>query len=673
MEFKKLRFKNFLSFGNKMTELDLSSNQTILVTGENGAGKTTALEAFYFGMTGKPFRKIKKDELINSINQKELLVEIEFGHNGNEYLVKRGIKPNVFELYKDGVLVNIDASTKDYQKTLELLVGIDSNTFANTIFISSKNYTPFLKLSASDRRNFVENVLSLKVFSEMLEELKIKRGSSKEKINELVLTLENIKEKYQLAQDSNKKFSQNSEEKIKELETKNKNLSDRNEEIKIEISKTKEETKSYSEKAEAVKNILEKAIKNHNDKINELTASIQNYSNDIFEFDSHIKENLRQEEIELNNLKTKTKSDYSILEEKSNSIKTNISQLKEKKKFFDEHDVCPTCFQKIDKEHNDILCSALSRFNDDIKMEEERLKEIKSKKDLLKKTYLEDEIRIKSSSEFTREIAKKRRMKLVLSKQEEEKKLEDLKNQMSHEDQIFIWQRDLDSYNSSIDKLKTKENGLNNEIEVNNKIIENNLSEIKSLESSKSKPMIDLKQFIEKGKEKKKEKENEEYQYQNVLEMIKILSDKGIKSYIIKKYVPILNELTNKYLEIFSAKYRIAFNETFDLDIYARGYEKLSYGSFSSGEEQRLDLSLLFAFYELGKMKKSINTNVVFFDEISDKSLDSDGINGLVNIFKSLKKSGKTVYNISHRIEMQDKFDKTIEIEKKMFSQIKEV
>ena len=182
MKFKNIRFKNFLSFGNAFTEMNLGDNHTYLITGENGAGKTTALEAFYFGMTGKPFRKIKKLELVNTINKKELLVEITFEHNGSEFLVKRGIKPDIFELYKDGKLVDTDSSRKDYQKTLELLIGVDSDTFANTIFISSKNYTPFLKLNASDRRNFIENVLNLKIFSEMLEELKVKRGIQKEKL-----------------------------------------------------------------------------------------------------------------------------------------------------------------------------------------------------------------------------------------------------------------------------------------------------------------------------------------------------------------------------------------------------------------------------------------------------------------------------------------------------------
>ena len=211
------------------------------------------------------------------------------------------------------------------------------------------------------------------------------------------------------------------------------------------------------------------------------------------------------------------------------------------------------------------------------------------------------------------------------------------------------------------------------DIRNNQSMIEKYRKDISDLQKQKSEPMIDIEPFKLKDKEYDIQKEETENLYNNILEMINILSDKGIKSYIIKKYIPILNEYVNKYLEIFSAKYRIAFDENFDIEIFARGYEKLSYGSFSSGEEQRLDLSLLFAFYELGKMKKSINSNVIFLDEISDKSLDSDGIDGLMNIFNSLKRSGKTVYNISHRVEMQDRFDRTLKVNKKMFSKIETV
>lgn len=675
MKFKTIRFKNFLSFGNAFTEMNLSDNHTYLITGENGAGKTTALEAFYFGMTGKPFRKIKKSELVNTINKKELLVEITFEHNGSEFLVKRGIKPDIFELYKDGKLVDTDSSRKDYQKTLELLIGVDSDTFANTIFISSKNYTPFLKLNASDRRNFIENVLNLKIFSEMLEELKVKRGIEKEKLTDIEYNKKSNLEKLYLAEESNRKYSENNDEKIKKLDEKNKEIEKYivtlnkqlgDVEKKIADSDFEKRIEETEKKQEFFQNQYDTAMK----KFNEESEGIED---EINKARSMATDMCLDYEKQISEIKNESKLKY-------NKIKSNIEKLNEKNKelsekiqFFENNKICPTCGQKIDSDlsHKNEITENIKNMDAQLLINQGTIEQ-----------YNKDIKKLKSDCSFalkeTEEI-QKQRLEIVNNKIEtlvsHKNDLQKRKNEYIEENSnsLMNLSKEINSIYEEKNRIMFDKTNVEKDIHINKKLVENNLIEIKSLQNEKQNPLTDLEPFRQKDKEYDKQKDKEEYLYTNILDMINILSDKGIKSYIIKKYIPILNEYVNKYLEVFSAKYRIAFDENFDIEIFARGYEKLSYGSFSSGEEQRLDLSLLFAFYELGKMKKSINTNVIFLDEISDKSLDSDGIDGLMNIFNTLKRNGKTVYNISHRVEMQDRFDVTLKVNKKMFSKIERV
>lgn len=667
MRFKSIRFKNFLSFGNKFTELKLDGNNTILVTGENGAGKTTALEAFYFGMTGKPFRKIKKEELINSTNKKDLLVEIEFEHDNHDYLVKRGIKPNVFELYRDGKLVDTDSSRKDYQKTLELLIGVDSDTFANTIFVSSKNYTPFLKLNTSDKRNFIENVLNIKIFSEMLEELKIKRTLIKERITELDYKIKNNQDKITIAIESNNKILNDKAERLESF----KSILNEN---KVKLEETDNNLKVKKNEYELEK--FEERIIKYNKLLNDVRNK---YNILISENESErnilkLKENslrttlVNIEKNKTNDISTKSalfKADYEKIKIQKDNIKTKINEIKENNEFYSNNSICPTCHQPIDK-CNDSIAEILKSNKDKIENYLNEIKHFDDEIELMKinfksiKETIEDEYN-KQKETVENELS-------LIDYSLIDNKLNELKNKLSSEENEIITNIDYNNkrkheYDIEINDLISTIKNINSNIEYFNRQIE-------ELENKKD-IVIDISEFENELKINNEDKEKESYKFESLLELINILSDKGIKSYIIKKYIPTINELVNKYLEIFSAKYRISFDENFDIEIYAKGYEKLSYGSFSSGEEQRLDLSLLFAFYELGKLKKSINTNVIFFDEISDKSLDSDGINGLMNIFNTLKRNGRTVYNISHRIEMQDKFDKTIKVNKiKGFSNI---
>lgn len=675
MKFKTIRFKNFLSFGNAFTEMNLSDNHTYLITGENGAGKTTALEAFYFGMTGKPFRKIKKSELVNTINKKELLVEITFEHNGSEFLVKRGIKPDIFELYKDGKLVDTDSSRKDYQKTLELLIGVDSDTFANTIFISSKNYTPFLKLNASDRRNFIENVLNLKIFSEMLEELKVKRGIQKEKLTDIEYNKKSNLEKLYLAEESNRKYSENNDEKIKRLNEKNKEIEKYIEVLNRQLSDIEKKiTDSDFDRK------IEETEKKHEFFKNQYNVAMNKFNEEITEIDCQMNElrtnaNIMFREYDSRNAEIKNESKL-----KYNKIKSEIEKLNEKNKelsekimFFENNKICPTCGQKIDSDlsHKNEITENIKNMDAQLLINQENIEQYN--KDIKKlKTDCENALKETELAHKQRmELSDKEFEKLKIHKEDLQKRKNEYIEENSNS--LLNLTKEINEINKQKNTLLFDKTNVEKDIHINKKLVENNLIEIKSLQNEKQNPLTDLEPFKQKDKEYDRQKDKEEYLYNDILDMINILSDKGIKSYIIKKYIPILNEYVNKYLEVFSAKYRIAFDENFDIEIFARGYEKLSYGSFSSGEEQRLDLSLLFAFYELGKMKKSINTNVIFLDEISDKSLDSDGIDGLMNIFNTLKRNGKTVYNISHRVEMQDRFDVTLKVNKKMFSKIERV
>ena len=675
MRFKNIRFKNFLSFGNAFTEMNLSDNHTYLITGENGAGKTTALEAFYFGMTGKPFRKIKKSELVNTINKKELLVEITFEHNGSEFLVKRGIKPDIFELYKDGKLVDTDSSRKDYQKTLELLIGVDSDTFANTIFISSKNYTPFLKLNASDRRNFIENVLNLKIFSEMLEELKVKRGIQKEKLTDIEYNKKSNLEKLYLAEESNRKFNENSEERIKKLEDDIHELETTKIVFEDKLKKIEKriEESDFDKRIEEAEEKLEKFNEENDSEIEKFNAVIDRLNEDIRNAQSEATNMVIEYDRNLSELKIESKTKYTDLNNSIEKLKEKNKELKEKIDFFSNNSICPTCGQKINI-HSNQHTVVLDNVNDmkfQIAVNEENIEIFKKDINDLKQQFKNQQNEL--------EITQKQRMDIINSKINEivsEKKEKELEKKNFIEstsmNQIKLSKVLNDIQYERLELINQKVN-VEKDIRNNQSMVEKYRKDISDLQKQKSKPMIDIEPFKLKDKEYDIQKAETENLYNNILDMINILSDKGIKSYIIKKYIPILNEYVNKYLEVFSAKYRIAFDENFDIEIFARGYEKLSYGSFSSGEEQRLDLSLLFAFYELGKMKKSINTNVIFLDEISDKSLDSDGIDGLMNIFNTLKRNGKTVYNISHRVEMQDRFDVTLKVNKKMFSKIERV
>jgi DNA repair exonuclease SbcCD ATPase subunit len=730
MKFTKLRFKNFLSFGNTITEINLDSNLTTLITGENGAGKTTAMEALYFAITGKPYRKIKKEHLINNINNKELYTEVEFNHDNHEYVIKRGIKPNIFELYRDVKLIDQDAATKDYQKILENLIGIDADTFSKTIFISSKNYEPFLKMNAADKRNFIENVLNIRIFTEILDQVKIKRSLQAEKHNEIEFRRKNTIDKKNVAIESNEKYSQNIDQEIKDLNDKIKaeqsGLSDFEDELKrIEAwleknefqSKIDELKQSINTEREKEKTIYESVTTLFEEKQSKLSAELKTRK------DSYLEINAKQ--VKLFSSHNKLESEYdslvrthtAALKEIEQTINNDIVNLKnaketeniykqqeldkilEHKKFFGNHTVCPQCQQEINPDNKN-MADILKKIDKDIDALEKsiaannkevtkRVKELentlKQQKNEIDEKYqtlkAECKERIETSSKEMARIEESLNT-LNLEVGAIELKLQTLDNEKK---QMINYRRSeistaineieekMKPIQANIDKANKRQQEINNCKSKIDTAIEMYQARIEELSKTDKKELVDISKFDKELVEIEKELVASDYYKETINEMIKILSDKGIKSYIVKKYIPTLNQLTNKYLEIFSAPYRISFDEQFDINIASRGYEKLGYGSLSSGEEQRVDLALLFAFYELGKLKNSINSNILLLDEISDKSLDKAGLDGLFMIFETMKTKGMTIFNISHRPEVKDRFDKAFEVNKARFSQLREI
>lgn len=728
MKFKKLRFKNFLSYGNTFTEFDLDCNKSILITGENGSGKTAFMEALYFAISGKAFRDINKPKLINSTNKKECLVEVEFEHNNSEYLLRRGIKPDVFELFKNNELIDKDAATKDYQKILENILGIDANTFGNSVFVSSKNYKPFMKLSAAEKRAFIENVLNIKVFSEILEQTKIKRTLHNEKHNSIEFNLKNTTDKLNIAKESNEKYAKSNDEEINnintQIETEKANLSPIDDELKriddyLTKNKFDHQIEAFKEKVEALNNeskdhiekinkkfslklkslqdekdSINTAIQEVNGKKNTLDISVITYKK---EMESYNKLQLQEKD----NIEKECKQAIKDLNTEFNFIKTNnekaISENNKRIAFYEHTSVCPTCQQSISpdseiisnainelKEKNDSLETEIDSKHKQLESEIKQINELHDNKladlkakyqELIKKTESTCLDILNNIKELDEKIKKYQEdgtlIKEKISTIEDEKQSEVKTSQNEFEVKIEETKSEIVKLESALKKATDRQQTLN----TNKKIIETKINSfnerIKELSSIEKKDLINTKVFEDALIEIRKEKEDSEYHKETIEMMIKMLGDKGLKSYIVKKYIPTINELTNKYLEIFSANYRVSFDENFDMKIHNKGYDALDYGSFSSGETQRLDISLIYSFFELGQRKNTIRSNCYFMDEVADISLDEAGLNGLVSIFNNMKKEGKTIFSISHRSEIQNMFDQVLFVTKERFSKIK--
>ena len=566
IKFEKVRWKNFLSTGNQFTEIDLNRNETTLIIGENGAGKSTVLDALCFSLFGKPFRTISKSQLVNTVNAMETVVEIEFSISSRRYKVIRGIKPNKFEIWQNDVMLNQEANNRDYQKILEQqILKLNYRSFTQVVILGSSTFVPFMQLKAKFRREVVEDLLDIKIFSMMNMILK-------QRLKDLVIELQEVEYNYKL-----------SGEKINMQE-------------------------SYIEN-----------IKNNAGII--IKEKQSNYDNNFIELNKKINSKKELEKTQKTLFESVT--DQINIESKDVKLKdlrsTLIEKQKEKDKmiaFFEKHDDCPVCTQDIPK---------------DFKSEMIVTKEKEKKEIVNGLTKMEEEID-KTQSRLS-EIVK-------------------VTNEIQ-DNSIQIAQ-----LNTSIKELEKFQERLSNEITELEKSTINNSDEekLKTLQEEFS------------GIEKNRKDLKEEKIYKEATRAM--LQDTGIKTKIIKQYLPIMNQLINKYLASMEFYVNFTLNENFDETIKSRFRDNFNYASFSEGEKMRIDLALLFTWRAIAKMKNSTNTNLLILDEIFDSSLDSAGTDEFLKILNTLE--GENVFVISHKQDvLVDKFKHTLKFEKnKNFSKM---
>ena len=566
IEFKYVRWKNFLSTGNQFTEIQLDRNNTTLIIGENGAGKSTILDALCFGLFGKPFRNINKSQLLNSINNSAALVEVEFKIGSKNIKVVRGIKPNTFEIYINGKMYNQDANARDYQKYLEQqILKLNYRSFTQVVILGSSTFIPFMQLKARQRREVVEDILDIQIFSLMNMLLKQELKSISEDQRENDYNYDLTEEKVNLKQQYIENIKDNREKLIKE------------------------------------KNDL---LQGNEEEVHKKTASVTMLNGSNEELLSEI-----QDQSKVNKNQEKLKTIRTTLTEKKNSNSKMV-------KFFQENEDCPTCEQplnnademiKVKQAEVDKFTDALNELKDALSKTESRQKEIGS---------IVDKIR---ENEVT--VAKE---------------------------------------NSSIVQLEKFNSTL--------------LSEIAQLESGDvgKEDLKELKKLRTHLKvlNTQKSKLREDQTYAEAAR--NMLMDTGIKTKIIKQYLPIMNKLINTYLTSMEFYVNFTLDENFNETIKSRYRDEFTYASFSEGEKMRIDLALLFTWRAVAKMKNSTNTNLLILDEIFDSSLDGSGTDEFLKILNTL--DGENVFVISHKQDMLvDKFRSTIRFEKvKNFSHVVE-
>ena len=564
--FEKVRWKNFLSTGNQFTEIDLNRNETTLIIGENGAGKSTVLDALCFALFGKPFRTISKSQLINTVNAMETVVEIEFSIASRNYKVVRSIKPNKFEIWQNDIMINQEANNRDYQKILEQqILKLNYRSFTQVVILGSSTFVPFMQLKARFRREVVEDLLDIKIFSTMNLLLK-------QRLKDLVTELQEVEYNYKLCGE------------------------------KITMQSTHIEN-----------------IKNNADLI--IKEKQSNYENNSVELDKKVNNKKSLEENQ-KGLFTSVEDQINI-ESKDVKLKDLRSTLTEKQKekdrmikFLSENEDCPACEQHIDKEFKSQMISAKETEKKEIvdgltKMEEE-----------LDKT----KVRLNEISKVTNEI---------------------------QDNSIQIA-----SLNTSIQELEKYQVKLSEEIKELEK---------STIDNSDEEQLKILQEEFE-GIEKNRKDLKEEKVYKEASKAM--LQDTGIKTKIIKQYLPVMNQLINKYLASMEFYVNFSLDENFDETIKSRFRDNFNYASFSEGEKMRIDLALLFTWRAIAKMKNSTNTNLLILDEIFDSSLDSAGTDEFLKILNTLE--GENVFVISHKQDvLVDKFKHTLKFEKnKNFSKM---
>ena len=565
--FEKIRWKNFLSTGNHYTEVKLNENGNTMIIGTNGAGKSTILDALTFSLFGKAFRKINKPQLLNTTNEKDLCVEVEFSIGNISWKVIRGIKPNIFKIYRNGEELNQDAAALDQQKWLEQnVLKMNYKSFTQIVILGSSTFVPFMQLSASNRREVIEDLLDIKIFSSMNTVIKGKISALKDEVKTLTLKKESLSDKVEMQT----RF-------IDKLETQGKeNIAEKEEKV-LENRK--------------LINLYNKEVSLANEKVQERLIDQEKVTGAA--------DKLRK----LSGLKGK--------------ISQKASTLRKEHKFFTENTVCPTCTQSIEEDF--------------------RINKIEDAQNVAK----ELQSGLKELDEAINEEQERERQFLALSKE------------------ISKLQNDISKDNVRISECQRQIGNLESEVQELTEQLANRNTEHDKLETFKD----NLTTTFDELASRKDTINYYDFSYS-------LLKDGGVKTKIIKKYLPLINQQVNRYLQMMDFFINFTLDEEFNETVQSPIHEDFSYSSFSEGEKMRIDLALLFTWREVARMKNSVNTNLLIMDEVFDSSLDGFGTDEFLKIIRFVIKDAN-VFVISHKESLFDKFENVIKFEKhKGFSRI---
>ncbi len=570
IHFKSCKWKNFLSTGDEFIEVKLDRSPTTLIVGQNGAGKSTLLDALSFGLFGKPHRDIAKIQLVNSINGKKAIVEVEFDIGNAEFKIVRGIKPNKFEIWQNGNMINQASSMRDFQKFLETnILKLNHKSFHQVVVLGSSSFIPFMQLPAWSRRAVIEDLLDIQIFSKM-----------------------------------------------------NMLLKERNSKIKDELSDINHKIDIYKTKMDSQQKYINNLQSINKDMIEQKRSSIEEHKteiNNLFEDSKEVGKNLTA-------LITAEEKSQTIFMDRMSDIKTaqaqntgKIKSLVKDARFFEDNDNCPTCDQEIDSSIKEVKLTAIKKDASDVQNQIEQIQK-------------EVAIAEREGNEIKNKLNELRQRQQRIN---------------SNNDKITVIQRE-------VDKVQKEINGLS--------------SQSGDLKGAKQE-LTDLREYKDVSTEKKLQYVEERTYNEVIGEMLK---DTGIKTKVIKQYLPVMNRLINNYLQILDFFVAFHLDENFNETIRSRHRDSFNYASFSEGEKQRIDLSLLFTWRQIAKMKNSASTNLLILDETFDSSLDVDGVENLTKILSTLD-DDSNVFIISHKGDvLENKFRSKIEFFKhKNFSKIR--
>ena len=568
--FEKVRWKNFLSTGDRFTEVQLNRSPSTLIVGQNGAGKSTLLDALSFALFGKPHRDINKPQLVNSINNKNCVVEVEFSIGSHKFRVTRGIKPGKFEIYQNDQMVNQSANARDYQKFLEQnILKLNHKSFHQIVVLGSSSFIPFMQLQASHRREVIEDLLDINIFSKMNNIVKERNAKLKEQLKDAGYQLDLIKEKINLQRKYIREVTELNDESIRQKQA-------QIEEFQSEVATLQLQNTELSSEVEEKQPTLEGSLKSLHDK----KQTLLHYQADF---------------------------------------KSKINALVKEAKFYESNDTCPSCSQDISED--------------------------------LKRSKMH----------------------------EAESKASELKTGMDHAtEKSTAVESDIDKISAELSEIREKQSNIhaNNQtiarIQRQISSIENDIANMEGKEGDTAKANAELNKLVEERDtlgERKLEMVDQRTYYEACGEMLK---DTGIKTKIIKEYLPVMNTLVNKYLQVLDFFVQFNLDENFNETIKSRYRDAFNYASFSEGEKQRIDLALLFTWRQIARMKNSASTNLLVLDETFDSSLDHDGVDNLMKILNTLDE-GSNVFVISHKGDLLDgKFRSKIEfIKDNNFSKMK--